>query len=465
MKAFLYKRGSKYVHEGSARRQHELIQVSSLPSSPYCIMSLDLAWEKLDDALATRLVELLNKQLAVIQRPSFIGPVEVTSVDFGTVRPDVQVVDMRDIYRDFLEDDEDTAPNSSSTQDPTKLTDSLVSSYLASSANAASPDDDFEWVSRRVAQHGMAHEAPALHHLPPHGPHLRYGARAPSSDFLTSLPGMHYSRDFWAGGANTPGVMGMSVPNLGLGDPLRRPGFGSLQGMGMGMTSSLYATRAPSPLVSPPIGPMDLTASASESLNLLTHSLNKDDSRTPSPDANDNSMPAPKPTPHPDLQLHLRILYHSDIRLSLNTSLLINYPSPMFMTLPIKLCVTGFLFDGEVVVAYEGSRRRVHFCILDDLDPYGPVGDRSKRSNSNSESSTTGEGMDVVDPTSRPTKPLPVGQRLLPQIFIESEIGQTDKHVLKNVARVERFIQDVIRKTVEDELVFPNFHTLILGDS
>ena len=65
---------------------------------------------------------------------------------------------------------------------------------------------------------------------------------------------------------------------------------------------------------------------------------------------------------------------------------------------------------------------------------------------------------------SRPAKPLPVGQRLLPSIFIESEIGKADNHVLRNVTRVERFIQDVIRKTIEDELVFPNFHTLILGE-
>ncbi|KAJ3552295.1 hypothetical protein NM688_g4224 [Phlebia brevispora] len=41
---------------------------------------------------------------------------------------------------------------------------------------------------------------------------------------------------------------------------------------------------------------------------------------------------------------------------------------------------------------------------------------------------------------------------------------QADKHVLKNVTRVERFIQDVIRKTIEEELVFPNFHTLVLPE-
>jgi distribution and morphology protein 12 len=64
----------------------------------------------------------------------------------------------------------------------------------------------------------------------------------------------------------------------------------------------------------------------------------------------------------------------------------------------------------------------------------------------------------------RNKKPLPIGERLLPTIDIESEIGQVDKHVLKNVTRVERFIQDVVRKSLVDELVFPNFHTLVLGD-
>lgn len=432
-------------------------------------MSLDLAWDKLDDTLATRLVEVLNRQLAAVERPSFIGPVEVTAIDFGTVRPDVQIVDMRDIYRDFLEDDEDSAPNAVSPEAAAKISGALSDGFMENSANmtGASADDDFEWVSRRVAQHGMAHDAPVLHHLPPHGPQLRYGARSQSSDFLSSFPGMHYSRDLWGGGASSPGMMGMNMnmPNVGLGDPLRRPGLGSLQGMGMGMGSSLYATRAPSPLVSPLLGSMDPGVRYPNTSGPIGHSLDQDDSRTPSPETNANS-PTPNPNPHPDLQLHLRVLYHSDVRLSLNTSLLINYPSPMFMTLPIKLCVTGFLFDGEVVLAYEGSRRRVHFCILDDLDPYGPAGDRPKRnSSSNSESSTPPEGIDAYDPAARPTKPLPVGQRLLPQIFIESEIGQADKHILKNVTRVEKFIQDVIRKTVEDELVFPNFHTLILGDS
>ncbi|KAH9852730.1 hypothetical protein C2E23DRAFT_825054 [Lenzites betulinus] len=195
------------------------------------------------------------------------------------------------------------------------------------------------------------------------------------------------------------------------------------------------------------------------------------DSPSPSPpsqdeEAGEDSPAPPGPPQHPNLQLHMHITWQANLRITLTTSLLINYPSPMFMSLPIKLSVTGLLFDGEVVVAYEGARRRVHLCVVDELDPYGPLGgERPKRGTPSSAGTPTEADEDALGSAgARAGKPLPIGQRLLPTIDIESEIGQADKHVLKNVTRVERFIQDVVRKTVEDELVFPNFQTFVLGD-
>ena len=235
----------------------------------------------------------------------------------------------------------------------------------------------------------------------------------------------------------------------------------------------------------------------------------------PTPDTQNLPNQAPDNTPtsdtqpmkreHPSLQLHLHISWESNLRLTLTTSLLINYPSPMFMTLPIKLSITGLVFEGQLAVAYQGDKKRVHLCILDELDPYVPsaphrnrdIGGLRDKSNLDSPvvMPTYGSGEDLTSshvassspqrqhlravPLShqssedsigmradveRNEKPPPIGQRLLPNIYIESEIGQVDKHVLKNVTRVERFIQDVIRKSVVEELVFPNFHTLILGD-
>ncbi|TEB25984.1 hypothetical protein FA13DRAFT_1636660 [Coprinellus micaceus] len=297
-------------------------------------MSIDLEWAKLDSSLATYVVTVLNKQLSVAERPSFIGPIEVTSLDFGSNSPDVELVDLRDIYRDFLDDSDDDSE------------DGLISGAPVKVTEGADDDDGFEWVSRRAA---------------------------------------------------------------GREDPL----------------------------------PPSMTTSAEQ--------------QSPSP----APPQEPPQNPHPNLQLHFLVNWQSNLRITISTSLLINYPSPMFMSLPIKLSVTGIEFSGEVAVAYEGERRRIHLCILDELDPYGPAGDRPKR-----ESPLSGvpPELDEDEIPTKPSKPLPVGQRLLPSIVIESEIGQQDKHVLKNVTRIERFIQDVIRKTVEEELVFPNFHTLVMGD-
>ncbi|KAJ7633120.1 hypothetical protein FB45DRAFT_745176 [Roridomyces roridus] len=342
-------------------------------------MSIDLDWSKLDGSLSSSLVEMLNRQLASTARPSFIGPVEVTSLDFGSASPDVELVDLRNIHRDFLEDDD-----SESGGEPVKVTE------------GAEDDDGFEWVSRRAA----AREEPlGYHHLPPH---------VRGVDMFSSTPSLHAPPDVWNGGMS-------SLPSLG-------PSYS------VWPNSPMYR----SPLATP--------------------------------------FTSPLAAREPSRRIHLHVNWASDLRITLTTSLLINYPSPMFMSLPIKLSVTGLVFTGEVAVAYEGERKRVHLCILDDLDPYGPTGggNRPKRdSPSSPHSSPPDIDPDPFDSPSYPrhSKPLPVGQRLLPSIYIESEIGQADKHVLKNVTRVERFIQDVIRKTVEEELVFPNFHTLVMGES
>ncbi|KZT09572.1 uncharacterized protein LAESUDRAFT_646517 [Laetiporus sulphureus 93-53] len=341
-------------------------------------MSIELEWDKLDKPLASSLVNALNRQLATTARPSFIGPIEITSLEFGTVSPDIELVDLRDIHRDFLEDDEELDDQDSEPVKESQWTDD---------------DDDYEWVSRKAVRgKGLAEDVPPYHMLPPH---MRYG-RGPGMDMFASTPSLRSPRDMWN-------------PTM----------------------SSLVDLKPTYPYASPKEGK------------------------------------GPSPPNHPNLQLHLRITWNSNLRLTLTTSLLINYPSPMFMSLPIKLSVIGLLFNGEVVVAYEGERRRVHLCILDELDPYSPLaGARPKRDTPPSAGtpSETDEDTPTTPGHTRTGKPLPIGQRLLPSIYIESEIGQADKHVLKNVTRVERFIQDVIRKTIEEELVFPNFHTLVLGD-
>lgn len=371
-------------------------------------MSVDLEWNRLDSSLARTLVDILNRQLVNVKRPSFIGPVEITGFDFGNVPPDVELVDLRDIHPDFLEDDSDME----SEQDNVKVTE-----------GAEGDDDGYEWVSRRASRHGLAEDALAYHHLPPH---VRYG-RSPATDLFMSTPTLYPGppRDHWGVAALHSSFNGYQPP-----PPPR--------------TSASHCSLPESPPKSFPVdGPNPFIPPR----NSATAS---DVTQSPDDSTSQQSQP--------DLQVHLHINWQSNLRLTLTTSLLINYPSPSFMSLPIKLSVTGIVFNSEVAVAFEGSRGRIHLCILDELDPYGPACRRSRSSQP-----STPPDLDDEIGGKRDGKPLPIGQRLLPSIFIESEIGQTDKHVLKNVTRVERFIQDVIRKTVEEELVFPNFHTLVLA--
>ncbi|KAF9469409.1 hypothetical protein BDZ94DRAFT_1244374 [Collybia nuda] len=382
-------------------------------------MSIDLEWGKLDSSLSSYLIDVLNRQLTNAERPSFIGPIEVTSLDFGSASPDVELVDLRDIYRDFLEDDDDA-----SDQGPVKVTE------------GAEDDEGFEWVSRKAAgrEEGLAYQ-----HLPPHVRYGRYG----SASMFASAPPLHSPMDAWNAGMSLPTLTDYRPYAPWPNTPMYR--------------SPSPTTPFPAHSFSPEADPRDIPMKIPLS---SSHGANTDPSHTQS----DVPQLQPQPNQHPNLQTHLHVNWHSNLRITLTTSLLINYPSPMFMSLPIKLSVIGLVFNGELAVAYEGERRRVHICILDDLDPYGPAGDRPKRDSTSSTPPELDEESPSTGVPTRPSKPLPVGQRLLPSIYIESEIGQADKHVLKNVTRVERFIQDVIRKTVEEELVFPNFHTLVMGD-
>lgn len=145
-----------------------------------------------------------------------------------------------------------------------------------------------------------------------------------------------------------------------------------------------------------------------------------------------NHLSAAPSSFQPSLQLHLQVTYTGNMHIGLATSLLVNFPSPLFMSLPLKLAVTSLAFSGTFIVAYEGDRRRVHLSILDPKEA----------EDGNDTSQWTFES-----PTA--------GARILSSAVVESEVGQSDKHVLKNVGKVEKFVVDVMRTTLENEIVFP----------
>lgn len=459
-------------------------------------MSVEIDWSLLASSsgsdLAQSLVSKLNAQLETAKRPSFLGPITVTDLEFGTIGPDVEIKDVGDVWHAFEGDDDDEADD----DDATTRThggdrdegDEVNGRGRSSSTALATADDDWEHVRRSASSR----------------PHQRHGSFYHGSN-MDDETGSVLSEIL------SPRV---SLNRLGAGI-----GIGS--GMGINLAGSSGISGAMSPAFAPSVISSSRSQRAGGGRNMLGNNNSRarnqylryftnqhlhaarpggqmprinsqDHTHTPPmtvyADApHDVPLDPPAPQPLPSLQLTVHISHTPDIRLTILTSLQINYPSKLFMTLPLKLSITGFALNADVVIAFDGSKRRVHLSIVDEYDPYLPspalTTSHSVVASPSPEPAsiptTPGatlsplQGGGARTPASAtpmapfhpvyPTEPIkPIGQRLLPSLQIESEIGHSDAHVLRNVGKVEKFILDVLRKTIVDELVFPNYHSIII---
>lgn len=465
---------SSFLRSHSLTVTHPLPSPFALRSSPSSAMSVVIDYALLSDpALTSSLVDAFNANLASAPRPSFLGPISLNSFDFGTEPPDVEVVGLRDVYKDFLdaeeeEEDDDNDEGHGGEGGGDSWTDGASAREGHDGggggwSRTGTDDDPLQHPNRRDdhSQHhtglnirGLASPPPSMGPLPPfHGrPGFDFGSPLHHGSPFTSRVGL-------GSGLHSP----IPTPYLS-----RNPSFSSLPpGAGPSPTPS---TGSPPP----PRGPDREGNSRRPSPNQQYPST----SSKPAHDDEDASPSGP-----PSLQLHLHIHHPSNIRISLSTTLLINHPSPSFMSLPLTLTITRLELDFHLVIAFEaasasnsapapnpspshssrqqppsrGTRRRapgnrVHISILDELDPYGPP--TPSNPDSSPPSGVNGFGQDG--------KPAPIGQRIIPRMEIESGIGQEGEHVLRNVQKVERFVLELLRKTVVDELVFPNFQTLVV---
>ncbi|KAK1926359.1 putative mitochondrion organization and biogenesis-related protein [Papiliotrema laurentii] len=380
-------------------------------------MSLDIDWSLLNPtALSSNLVGLLNTHLASASRPSFIGPITVTSFDFGTAAPDVEIKDIRDVWRAFDEGDEegdDEVASAAAIAGANGYGGGRRGVGASGGTSSGTLEDEYERVPSNGTRPGGG------------GGGGGAGAGVDGDDFddLASV----YSG--LASPRQSVAAVGIGMNSSAIRDYASAI-LPPLSARGMSRNGSLFS---PNPLALPARGRGGRTSTAPP--------LSASHRRHHSPLPPHHTSPPPSPPARPagvaeskssipSLQLHLKVNYISDLHLTLLTSLTINYPSPGFMSLPLKLSITGLALGADVVLAYSGDKHRVHLCLIDE------------------------------DEATHPN--VPVGQRILPTLSIDSEIGQTDAHVLRNVGKVERFIADVVRKTLVDELVFPNFLTLAL---
>ncbi|KAI2630274.1 hypothetical protein GGS26DRAFT_104095 [Hypomontagnella submonticulosa] len=159
-----------------------------------------------------------------------------------------------------------------------------------------------------------------------------------------------------------------------------------------------------------------------------------------------------------DLQAVFRIKYAGDVKLMLTAEILLDYPMPSFVGIPVKLNITGLTFDGVGVVAY--IRKRVHFCFLSPEDALAAVG-KDDDDGDGDQADEQGTGAAASAP--RPQHKSRLGS-LLQEVRVESEIGQREgtKQSLKNVGKVEKFVLEQVRRIFEEEFVYPSFWTFLV---
>ncbi len=151
-----------------------------------------------------------------------------------------------------------------------------------------------------------------------------------------------------------------------------------------------------------------------------------------------------------DLQTTLHISYTGTLSLSLTAEILLDYPMPSFVGIPLKLQITGLSFDGVALLAYlrqaDTGKNRVCFCFLGAEEGRVVVGN--------------GEGVERGEDRGGEGR---MGG-LLREIRVESEIGRQEdgKVVLKNVGKVEKFVLEQVRRIFEDEFVWPSFWTFLV---
>jgi len=416
------------------------------------VMSIDIDWDNLTTgsdglALAERVRDFIHDKFQQVTLPRFIRSVEVHSFDFGTAAPEIELKDICDPFPDFYEEEED-GEDDDSDEDGHEVKEELRIGQTASQGRQSELPTRAETSS--VGSTGTRPPPYADTRLP--GLRLNLGlAEQIASPLLSrsSTPGI-------AGGTSNLGYFHLP---LGTGLSGSQTPLAAVAG-GNSFTAAWLDHYSRFGEVGHPDGNVhehDDSAFADPSTRPSTaHSLAQSPFVEHNRSAENAQTPEGSESPHPityreqrpeDLQIISRVRYSGNIKLSLTAEILLDYPMPSFVGIPLKLNITGISFDGVAVVAY--IRNRAHFCFLSPEDADVMIGAE--------------EGILPEQSRNQNNGRRKVGG-LLQEIKVESEIGQkeTGRQVLKNVGKVEKFVLEQVRGIFEEEFVYPSFWTFLV---
>ncbi|KAI9276257.1 hypothetical protein BY458DRAFT_488874 [Sporodiniella umbellata] len=276
-------------------------------------MSVDLDWKKLDSELAGHVKDFLNKHFQNITKPSFIGDIEVTAFEWGNETPQIEITNITDPFPEFYEVDHDEEGGQQVHQSTTQTPPSRPVSHTASSM---APSEDYF----------LDHTHPTL--------------SRPSLTPLLQQPRFSMIHSFH----RSPMVAPQHPFNI--------------------HQNSNYFSPMPTHTSSPP----SATSWPSRPASVLDEDWIDDEeiNRVPEDIPAHNPSIMDSKTTEMDFQVHMLVSYKGDTKMTIMTELRMNYPSVMFMSLPIQLCVRSIEFEATAVVGYIQSMNRVCVSMLEE---------------------------------------------------------------------------------------------------
>ncbi|KZM20232.1 mitochondrial genome maintenance [Ascochyta rabiei] len=425
-------------------------------------MSININWDTITggadgSARAEKIRAFIHDRFQQVTLPRFIRSVHVHSFDFGSVPPGIEIKDICDPLPDFYEEDEDCS-------DEEGAVDAVDNPNDVGEVSNQQPKHSTKDRRMRDANKGASHTEDRSSRQPSTAPSYLNGRptvfRHPNEQLgfpRVSTPGIpggtsnlnyfHLPLSAGLSGATTPlaAVAGAQIQGW-LDNPYGRPRTPTNKRLHHAASmNSLTLTPQSNP--DPSTRPSSQHKYDDERRNSLAESTGsssqQDYERTPSA-----SPPRMQEKSPEDLQVVTHVQYSGDIKMSLTAEILLDYPMPSFVGIPLKLNITGLTFDGVAILAY--IKKRAHFCFLSPDDADALVGRESLQADSQGHGSTLAQRLKIGG--------------LLENIKVESEIGGqgSGKQVLKNVGKVESFVLEQVRRIFEDEFVYPSFWTFLV---
>lgn len=482
--------------------------------------------------LADQIRDFIHTKFQSVPLPRFIKSVTVHDFQFGTIPPEIELKDITDPLPDFYEDHADSDVASDDSDEEEDAGDNLAPSQnerhqRTADSEALGGDDrnighlpphlmfggsggpgvgslrngDMGSPFMRVSTPGIPGGTSNLHYFHSHlggglsgtqtplaavagAQHLSTANWLEGHGHSSSVPNLHHFANL--GGAGTsprrhpernhsrnPSQGSISVADFNPSNTLAPPSSSTL-GVPSLKEKHSVSTLAPTSAGASRPPTRDKTTPATgttfDSVNPNKTGSSSGGNEQQQQQDNDDDHPRLREPRIDDMQAVFRIRYAGDVKLLLTADILLDYPMPSFVGIPVRLSITGLTFDGVGVLAK--IRKRVHFCFLSPEDAAAAVGDEGLASPpGEGQSQGQGKGSGQQQQQQQQKQAGRVGGSggtklggLLQEIRVESEIGQREsgRQSLKNVGKVERFVLEQVRRIFEEEFVYPSFWTFLV---